>query len=235
MSAPGRLTWWCPKTVRVRPAASWSCPTSCTTKGFGTCPHPTPEPKAAPHHQLVRSRPTRQWLRGSRRSPLTSGALLGALTKTNARLIKTNKNPRTMGEPGHSGACDLCRKGVGPGVAIPSSRWDQAEASYQGKRPPWSQGLGPVPGRAGLVPRGLVPGVLPGQGRVGGLPGEPVPGTTTVTPKGIRQRATPCVNTKKAPSRQHGGRGPSFVPLGPSPRARGATGSDSNTRPPDPE
>src|SRR5699024_12324824 len=112
---------------------------------------------------------------------------------------------------GHSGACDLCRKGVWPGVAITSSRWDEAEASYHGKRPPWSQGLGPVPGRAGLVPRRLVAGVLPVQGSVGGLPGEPVPGTTTVTPKGIRQRATPCVNTKKALSRRVGGRGPSCV------------------------
>src|SRR5699024_12170297 len=54
---------------------------------------------------------------------------------------------------------------TGTGVAIPSRCWDQAEASYQGKRPPWSQVLGPVPGRAGMVPRGLVPDVLPGQGR----------------------------------------------------------------------
>src|SRR5699024_10310152 len=87
---------------------------------------------------------------------------------------------------------------TGTGVAIPSRCWDQAEASYQGKRPPWSQVLGPVPGRAGMVPRGLVPDVLPGQGRVGGLPGEPGPGITAVTPKGIRQRATACVNTKAA-------------------------------------
>src|SRR5690625_2968858 len=151
---------------------------------------------------------------------LTPRAPVEELTKTNAR-------PITMRV--------IYAVKARPGVAIPSSHWDQTGTHHQGKRLPWSQGLGPVPGRAGMVPRGLVPGVFPGQGRVGGLPGEPGPGITAVTPKGIRQRATPCVNTKKAPSRQHGGRGPSFVPLGPSPRARGATGSDSNTRPPDPE
>src|SRR5699024_1382815 len=147
------------------------------------------------------------------------------LTKTNARPIKRGLQKltkiRAPWENQDIPVRVIYAVKARPGVAIPSSRWHQTGTHHQGKRPPWARGVGPVPGRAGMVPRGLAPGVFPGQGRVGGLPGEPGPGITAVTPKGIRQRATPCVNTKKAPSRQHGGRGPSFVPLGPSPRARG--------------
>src|SRR5699024_11764633 len=107
--------------------------------------------------------------------PQSSGALLGALTKTNAR-------PITMRV--------IYAVKARPGVAIPSSRWFQAEAHHQGKRMPWARGVGPVPGSGTLVPGVLVPDVLPGQGRFGGLPGEPGPGITAVTPKSIRQRAT---------------------------------------------
>ena len=68
--------------------------------------------------------------------PRAGSKLLFGREVMGPELTKLTKIRAPWEKTAHSGACDLCRKGTGPGVAIPSRCWDQTGTHHQGNGRP---------------------------------------------------------------------------------------------------